>query len=423
MASVSSIKPFLKKFLTDNFKPLFSSNELGALGNLSSTSDDLIKEFGSLPRFEMTGDDIKDALGNKTRAIDMTKENFPPFQRQYTGLVRDPLKDYRLNFGVGALQKSPTLATDASMLQGKTIVPLVGDRTSRDVIIYGIDDLKFENPIRTHGGIQFMDDPDQGWASMQSLLKKLDDKLQTVEQMGGKPVGMTTTMGERSGDFSLDTANVIIESLRVKPNTKKNLNEMTKIIKNQTFRKKDKVSQPFKDIPNLNNIDEFATYFRKLPGTTRVALVEQFDKDVLQKLGAPDIGKIRIATSNPGLLDADQLGMGARFTDIKSGMTPSIHPSYDTKISKAPGAEVFTFDTTIPKTIMLREPMKTVRAEGKGLGAFASMPADLRKMQLNLPVQPVDQQLVDEASKYLEIKRTLGDRAAYEYAQKLIPAT
>jgi hypothetical protein len=51
---MAPIKPFLKKFLTDNFKPLFSSNELGALGNLSSTSDDLIKEFGSLPRFEMT---------------------------------------------------------------------------------------------------------------------------------------------------------------------------------------------------------------------------------------------------------------------------------------------------------------------------------------------------------------------------------
>jgi hypothetical protein len=63
--------------------------------------------------------------------------------------------------------------------------------------------------------------------------------------MGGKPVGMTTTMGERGGDFSLDTANVIIESLRVKKNTKKNLNEMTKVIKNQKFRIKDKVSQPF----------------------------------------------------------------------------------------------------------------------------------------------------------------------------------
>ena len=142
---------------------------------------------------------------------------------------------------MGALQKSPTLATDASMLQGKTIVPIVGDRTSRDVIVTGIDDLEFENPVRTFGGIQFMDDADQGWASMQSILSKINDKLETVEQMGGKPVGMTTTMSERGGDFSLDTANLIIESLRVKPNTKKNLNEMTKLLKNFTFTEKGKI--------------------------------------------------------------------------------------------------------------------------------------------------------------------------------------
>jgi hypothetical protein len=290
----ASIK-LVKKFLTDNFKPLFSSNELGALGNLSSTSDDLIKEFGSLPRFEMTGDDIKSALGNKTRAIDMYKDDALPFQRGYTKLVRDPLKDLSIRGEVGALQKSPTLATDASMLQGKTIVPIVGDRTSRDVIITGIDDLEFENPVRTFGGIQFMDDKDQGWASMMSILTKINDKLETVEQMGGKPVGMTTTMSERGGDFSLDTANLIIESLRVKPNTKKNLNEMTKALKNFTYSEKGKTFQPFKDAPNLNNIDEFANYFRNLPGTSRVKLVERFDKDELQKLGAPNVGKIRIA--------------------------------------------------------------------------------------------------------------------------------
>ena len=415
-------KKLVKEFLIKNFKPLFSDNELGALGNIA-TSDQLKKEFGALPRFEITGGDILDAFGNKTRAIDMYKDDALPFQRGYTKLVRDPLKDLSIRGQVGALQKSPTLATDASMLQGKTIVPIVGDRTSRDVIVTGIDDLEFENPVRTFGGIQFMDDADQGWASMQSILSKINDKLETVEQMGGKPVGMTTTMSERGGDFSLDTANLIIESLRVKPNTKKNLNEMTKLLKNFTFTEKGKNFQPFKDVPNLNNIDEFANYFRNLPGTSRVKLVERFDKDELQKLGAPNVGKIRIAVSNPGLLDVDQLGMGARFTDLQSGMSKSTHPSYDTKVMKAPDAEVFTFGTTIPKTIMLRDPMAKVRAEGKGLGGFASMPADLRKMQLSLPVQPVDQQLIDEASKYLEIKRTLGDRAAYEYAQNLIPAT
>ena len=413
---------FLLEFLTKNFKPLFSENELGALGNVATT-EQIKKEFGALPKFEITGDDILGAFGNRTRAIDMYKDNALPFQRGYTKLVRDPLKDLSIRGQVGALQQSPTFATDASMLQGKTIVPIVGDRTSRDVIITGIDDLEFENPVRTFGGIQFMDDSDQGWASMQSVLSKINDKLETVEQMGGKPVGMTTTMSERGGDFSLDTANLIIESLRAKPNTKKNLNEMTKRIKNFTYTVKKNTYQPFKDVPNLNNIDEFANYFRNLPGTSRVKLVERFDTDDLQKLGAPNLGKIRIAVSNPGLLDADQLGMGARFTDLQSGMSKSTHPSYDTKVMKAPDAEVFTFGTTIPKTIMLRDPMAKVRAEGKGLGGFKSMPADLRKLQMNLPVQPVDQQLIDEASKFLEIQRTLGDEEAYKYAQSLIPAT
>ena len=415
-------KKLVKDFLVNNFKSLFSDNELGALGDIA-TSEQIKKEFGALPSFEITGDDILGALGNRTRAIDMINEKAPSFQSGYTRLVKDPLKDFTMRGQVGALQKSPTLATDASMLQGKTIIPIVGDRTSRDVIITGIGDLDFEKPVRTFGGVQFMDDPNQGWASMMDAMKSFNKKVETVEEMGGKPVGMTTTMGERGGDFSLDTANVIIESLKVKKNTKKNLNEMTKIIKKQQYRIKDKVSQPFAKAPNLNNIEEFATYFRNLPGSARAELVKVFDKAELQNLGAPNIGQIRIATTNPGLLDADFLGMGARFTDLQSGVVPSKHPTYDSQIMKAPDAEVFTFGTNIPKTIMLREPMAKVRAEGKGLGAFKSMPADYRKLAMNTPVQVADQQLIDEASKFLEIQRTQGDRAAYEYAQNLIPAT
>ena len=36
----------IRQFLTKNFKPLFTDNELGALGNLGNTREDLIKEFG-----------------------------------------------------------------------------------------------------------------------------------------------------------------------------------------------------------------------------------------------------------------------------------------------------------------------------------------------------------------------------------------
>jgi hypothetical protein len=413
---------FLLEFLTKNFKPLFSENELGALGNVATT-EQIKKEFGALPKFEITGDEILGAFGDKTRAIDMIKDKPLPFQRGYTKLVRDPLKDFSMRGQVGALQKSPTLATDASVLQGKTIIPLVGDRTSRDVIITGIGDLQFENPVRTFGGIQFMDDANQGWASMLGTMEEFNKKLETVEQMGGKPVGMTVTMGERGGDFSVDVANVIIESLRVGKNTKKNLNEMSKVIKDHKYSIKGKNYTPFSDAPNINNIDEFATYFRNLPGSSRKKLVEVFDKAEMQNLGAPNIGQVRLATTNPGLIADDFLGMGSRFADLKSGVFPSKHPSYDSQIMKAPDAEVFTFGTSIPKTIMLREPMSKVRAEGKGLGEFKSMPADYRKLAMNTPVQPVDQQLIDEASKFLEIQRTLGDEEAYKYAQSLIPAT
>ena len=361
----------------------------------------------------------------------MYKENALPFQFGFTGLnspLRDPLKDFSMQAQVGAIQKNPILMKDASILQDKTIIPTVGDRSSRDVIITGIGGKKFEYPVRTHGGIQFMDDDIQGWASMMETMKAYNKTLEKVEQMGGKPVGMTTTMGGFGSDFSLDTANVLIESLKVSKIPKENLNKITEIIRNYTKRIKPKDKepieiQPFAKVPNLNNMEEFANYFRSLPGSTRGDLVKRFDKAELQNLGSPNIGQVRLSITNPGLITEDFLGMGTRFTDLQSGVVPSKHPSYDSQVIKAKDAETYTFGTSIPKTIMLREPMARVRAEGKGLGAFKSMPADLRKLTFNTPVQVADQQLIDEASKYLEIKRNIGDREAYEYAQKLIPAT
>jgi hypothetical protein len=53
-----------------------------------------------------------------------------------------------------------------------------------------------------------------------------------------------------------------------------------------------------------------------LPGTTRVEMVKRLDSAQLQEAGAPDIGQIRIAVTNPGMLAEDFLGMGARFVDI-----------------------------------------------------------------------------------------------------------
>ena len=414
------IRNLVKQFLTKNFKPLFTSNELGALGNLGNTREDLIKQFGSLPSYEITGDDIISAFGNKTRAIDMYKENPLPFQRSYSKLVKDPLKDFSVRAQVSSIGKDPILATDASVLKDKTLIPLVGDRTSRGVEILGIGDKTFRNPVRTYGGIQFMDDSGAAWASDLSPMKSILNTSQTVKDMGGNPVGITTTMAERGGDFSLDTANLVIESLKVSDLSKNKLNKLTKLIKETTI----KGEKPFNKTPNLNNMDEFSKYFKGLPGTSRKELVARLDSAQLQEAGAPNIGQIRIAQSNPGLLADDYLGVGTRFVELEPslGVLPSKHTTYKSQIMKKPDAETYTFGTSIPRTIMLRKMMQNRRDTGN-YGQFKPMPQDYRGLVMKPQVEKVDQQLIDEASKYLEIKRNIGDREAYEYAQKLIPAT
>ena len=140
----------IRQFLTKNFKPLFTDNELGALGNIMNETQ-LKDEFGALPKFEITGEDIRSVGADKYRLKDFLYESPLPFQMDYStlrGAQRDPLKDFSMRGQVGAIQQNPTLAKDASMLQGKTIVPLVGDRSSRDVIITGIGDVEFKNPSK-----------------------------------------------------------------------------------------------------------------------------------------------------------------------------------------------------------------------------------------------------------------------------------
>ena len=411
---------FLLEFLTKNFKPLFSENELGALGNIA-TRDDLTKEFGSLPSYEITGDQIRDAFGSKFRAIDAYKDKALPFQRGYTGLVRDPLKDFSVRAQVSSIGKDPTLVKDASILQGKTIVPMVGDRIIRGADITGIGALDFDNPVRTYGGIQFMDDSEAAWASKKSAMQGKQNVIETIDKMGGKPLAMPVTMAERGGDFSLDTANLIIESFKSMDLPKSKLNKISKLIKETTIEGKN----PFKKAPNLNNINEFAKYFREMPGTSRALLVKTLDKDALQKAGAPDIGQIRLASTNPGLYAEDWLGMGARFVDLDPtrGVLPSKHPSYDSQLMKATDADTYTFGTTVPHTIMLRKIMEERRKAGK-YGNFKPQSADYKTLEMSPSnIEVVDQQLIDEASKFLEIQRTLGDEEAYKYAQSLIPAT
>ena len=433
---------FLKQFLTKNFENVLSDNELGALSGLTKEKD-IIKEYGALPKYNITGDDLKNVFENKFRAIDLYHPSYgvdpslitrkidrvPTFDQGYSALAKRPTEGFSVDAEVTSFGNLPTLVKDASVLKGKTIVPFVVDRSIKDARILGVGGQKFENPVDTSGGIQFMDD--RGFASALPVMSGKQKTLETIDMMGSKPVGMPVVMAERSSDFSVDQSDIFLEMLKNSKMTRKQQKEMTDNIRGITYVNTDKetgvktVRKPFTKAPSISKIDEFSKYVQSRTGSDKAALIKKMDSAAMKKLGAPDIGYARLALTNPGLLAEDWLSMGGRFVELdpKRGVLPSKHPSYDSELMRAPDAETYTFGTGVPYTIMLRKLMEKRRLEGKG-GQFKPQSPDYKTIEMKPQnVEVVDQQLIDEASKYLEIKRTLGDEEAYKYAQSLIPAT
>jgi len=432
----------LKDFLTKNFENVLSDNELGALSGLTKEKD-IIKEYGALPKYNITGDDLKNVFENKFRAIDLYHPSYgvdpslitrkidrvPTFDQGYSALAKRPTEGFSVDAEVTSFGNLPTLVKDASVLKGKTIVPFVVDRSIKDARILGVGGQKFEKPVDTSGGIQFMDD--RGFASALPVMSGKQKTLETIDMMGSKPVGMPVVMAERSSDFSVDQSDIFLEMLKNSKMTRKQQKEMTDNIRGITYVNTDKetgvktVRKPFTKAPSISKIDEFSKYVQSRTGSDKAALIKKMDSAAMKKLGAPDIGYARLALTNPGLLAEDWLSMGGRFVELdpKRGVLPSKHPSYDSELMRAPDAETYTFGTGVPYTIMLRKLMEKRRLEGKG-GQFKPQSPDYKTIEMKPQnVEVVDQQLIDEASKYLEIKRTLGDEEAYKYAQSLIPAT
>lgn len=433
---------FLKEFLTKNFENVLSDNELGALSGLTKEKD-IIQEYGALPKYNITGDDLKNVFENKFRAIDLYHPSYgvdpslitrkidrvPTFDQGYSALAKRPTEGFSVDAEVTSFGNLPTLVKDASVLKGKTIVPFVVDRSIKDARILGVGGQKFDKPVYTSGGIQFMDD--RGFASALPVMSGKQKTLETIDMMGSKPVGMPVVMAERSSDFSVDQSDIFLEMLKNSKMTRKQQKEMTDNIRGITYVNTDKetgvktVRKPFTKAPPVSKIEEFSKYVQSRTGSDKAALIKKMDSAAMKKLGAPDIGHARLALTNPGLLAEDWLSMGGRFVELdpKRGVLPSKHPSYDSEIARAPGAETYTFGTGVPYTIMLRKLMEKRRLEGKG-GQFKPQSPDYKTIEMKPQnVEVVDQQLIDEASKFLEIKRTLGDEEAYKYAQSLIPAT
>lgn len=326
---------------------------------------------------------------------------------------------------------------------------VAGDRTAGDINVKKLGDLTLKRPVRMNAGPEYMD-TGEVWASHNTVMNPKDDVLQQFSKKEDIKLAYAP-MGERSGDFAKHQGELFSEymySADMPPETIRAIDdEFAKIVENFSSKELAKVNKARakKDLPPLPNAQNLplpsvgSEAFRDWFSTQSA---EQIRKPFMQRVdnadikaleGAPDVGYIRFASTNPDLIDAESFSTGYRFgtPDLQKGLMEADHPSYDTKYTAAQGTGSETYGTNIPWIIGARNTAlprlkDAALKDGYRIGSNTplrtyTLPSDQRVFTMNPKTkQPMDSLYVEQASKFIELQNELGQKQANDYAEGLL---
>ena len=326
---------------------------------------------------------------------------------------------------------------------------VAGDRTAGDINVKKLGDLTLKRPVRMNAGPEYMD-TGEVWASHNTVMNPKDDVLQEFSKKEDIKLAYAP-MGERSGDFAKHQGELFSEymySADMPPETIRAIDdEFAKIVENFSSKELAKVNKARakKDLPPLPNAQNLplpsvgSEAFRDWFSTQSA---EQIRKPFMQRVdnadikaleGAPDVGYIRFASTNPDLIDAESFSTGYRFgtPDLQKGLMEADHPSYDTKYTAAQGTGSETYGTNIPWIIGARNTAlprlkDAALKDGYRIGSNTplrtyTLPSDQRVFTMNPKTkQPMDSLYVEQASKFIELQNEVGQKQANDYVEGLL---
>ena len=328
-----------------------------------------------------------------------------------------------------------------------------GDRTAGDVEITNTGALKLRRPVRLRAGPEYMDTGDT-WASHGNVMLPKQNVLLPLAEAGENIGFAYTPMGERSGDFALHQSELYSEMLYSSDLPRKSVSKVNDIVKGiveknsaKDLARENKARarrglKPLKrskavKVPSVTS-EGFRDWLssQSAEGVRKPFLLAMDASPVKSLEGVPDVGEARFAATNPNLVKSETLSTGFRFStpDVLRGLLEADHPSYDTKLAAKEGTRSQTYGQDIPWTIAARDtalPRLAQAAREKGTfrqgqnmpfeGRRLPLPSDQRVFTMNPKTsQLIDDQYVDEASKYMELARTQGQPRAQEYEMSLI---
>tara|TARA_R100001463_G_scaffold22718_4_gene54459 strand:+ start:3246 stop:4319 length:1074 start_codon:yes stop_codon:yes gene_type:complete len=278
----------------------------------------------------------------------------------------------------------PEQTIDISELQGRTLTPAYGDRTYAGKTLDAIAGVKLNQPVEMQGGNEFMRLNDAGlWASEQAAMKT---KAKAMSDMDD-PLMVYTAMSGQSGDFSKMMSDATMGMIEQSKITKKAAKSYDDLIKKN-------VDSDWVGILN----PKAREYINNMSGSDRRLLWQFMDKDSFKKQGFPDLGVIRAAITDPALLTTPSFTTGRSIGALDSIITqPSKHKTYNTEVV---GEYLGSLPKDVPGELIWRDFFEEMAKRKETTGKANPQRAFLMTPSIK---QKVDQQMVDEVSKFTEI--------------------
>lgn len=352
--------------------------------------------LGEIMQREGTAQSLSAARGPNKAELD-------PLGYQKTKM-RGYLSDVDVNF-TDTGENLPRIPMSWEQMEGKVILPFYGDRTSRGLLVTGLSNQRFDQPVYTEGGLDFMRGPaaqadNAIWASNQNIIKRIEKEAEKASRQfeGADIVGMTGTMAPDANDFATMTGAAMAELMKGAAVTKKSAKEFDSIMKT--------IDPDFVGVLSPNLRDWAVT----TSSPKRKSFIRLMDSSPMQEKGFPSPAEARYAVTDPTQADlgAGMFGLGAARIDTSAPLLYNVpkgnlprasvpHSTYNTQIS----GEYLGSLPPVPQRLIFKDVYDAMEGKTTKKGQPLNEAHKTHAIKTKMPAAPITPEVLEGILNYV----------------------
>lgn len=333
----------------------------------------------------------------------INKELLDPIGYQNTKM-RDYLSNTQLDTVDTGVNLPRTPISWEDML-GRLVMPFYGDRTSGGALLSGIDDIKFDQPVLTEAGLDFMRGPaaqadNAVWASNNNIVTRIVNEAEAARKKYGEGdiFGMTGTMAPDANDFATFTAETMAEMVNKSPINASDANSFN--------------AKMLEIDPNFVGIGSpmLRQWAKDTTSPNRKYFIRLMDSAPMQAAGFPSPGQVRYGVTDPTQRDmpAGMFGLGVSKLDEVSPIlrnTPKDnapaasvpHSTYNTQITGSYTGSL----PPVPQGLIYKEIYDAMEGKTTKTGQPLNEAHKTHAIKTIMPVVPMTEPKIEGILNYL----------------------